>query len=205
VVDLREAREGMVRHIEAMGVRDARVLQAMREVPRHRFVPPGEVDHAHQDRPLPIGLGQTISQPYIVAFMAEALALTGVEHVLEVGSGSGYFAALLARLAADVVAVELEPDLATRSAAMLKELGVQTVAVHAGDGALGWPGSAPFDAIVLSCAALEVPPVLWSQLKPGGVLLAPLGPRFGIQYLVRFRGGPGSAEPLLGVAFVPLR
>lgn len=200
------AREAMVRHqIEARGVFDPRVLAAMRAVPRHRFAPPACLTEAYEDHPLPIGRGQTISQPYIVAFMAEALELDGEECVLEVGSGSGYFAAVLARLARRVVALELEPDLVARSAALLEALEIQNVEVHLADGAGGWPEAAPFDAIVLSCTALEVPPDLWDQLAPEGRLLAPLGSPWETQWLTRYRGGPEQPERLLPVAFVPLR
>ena len=205
-MDFRKAREAMVlTQIEARGVRDPRVLSAMREVPRHRFAPSASLPEAHEDHPLPIGRGQTISQPYIVAFMAEALALEGDESVLEVGSGSGYFAAILARLARRVVALELEPDLADRSSALLEELGIGNVDVHLADGARGWLEEAPYDAIVLSCTAREVPPDLWGQLTPGGRLLAPLGSPWEAQWLTLYRGGPGHPERLLPVAFVPLR
>ena len=159
--DRRLDRARMVREqIEARGVRDPRVLAAMREVPRHRFVPEENQALAHGDHPLPIGRGQTLSQPYIVAFMAEALELTGSETVLEVGAGSGYFAAVLGRLARRVEALELEPELAARSSTLLAELGFTNVGVHLGDGSLGWPPLAPFQAIVLSCAARDVPPAL---------------------------------------------
>ena len=205
-MDLRGAREAMVlRQIEARGVRDPRVLSALLEVPRHRFVPEWERSDAHGDHPLPIGRGQTISQPYIVAFMAEALELSGTERVLEVGSGSGYFAAVLARLALGVVALELEPELVTRSSALLAELGIGNVEVHLADGARGWAAGAPYDAIVLSCTAPAVPEALWDQLAPGGVLLSPLGSPWETQWLTRFRGGPAHPERLLPVAFVPLR
>ena len=205
-MDLRGAREAMVlRQIEARGVRDPRVLSALLEVPRHRFVPEWERSDAHGDHPLPIGRGQTISQPYIVAFMAEALELSGTERVLEVGSGSGYFAAVLARLARGVVALELEPELVARSSSLLAELGIGNVEVHLADGARGWAAGAPYEAIVLSCTAPAVPEALWDQLAPGGVLLSPLGSPWETQWLTRFRGGPAHPERLLPVAFVPLR
>ena len=206
MTDLRKAREAMVlTQIEARGVRDPRVLAALRDVPRHRFAPGGCQREAHEDHPLPIGGGQTLSQPYIVAFMAEALDLSGTERVLEVGSGSGYFAAVLARLARKVVALELEPELAARSAEVLADLGISTVEVHAADGAQGWPEEAPYDAIVLSCAAEAVPEALWPQLAPGGTLLAPLGAPWETQWLTRFRPGPSRPARLLPVVFVPLR
>lgn len=195
----------MQSQISARGVRDPRVLSAMIEVPRHRFVPPSLQAGAHGDHPLPIGCGQTISQPYIVAFMAEALELTGTERVMEVGSGSGYFAAVLACLAREVVALELEPELAARSAALLEELGIGKLAVHLADGSRGWPPSAPYEAIVLSCAAPSVPEPLWDQLGPGGRLLVPLGSPWETQWLTRYRGGPAHPERLLPVTFVPLR
>lgn len=205
-MDLRGAREAMVlRQIEARGVCDPRVLSALLEVPRHRFVPEWERSDAHGDHPLPIGRGQTISQPYIVAFMAEALELSGTERVLEVGSGSGYFAAVLARLARGVVALELEPELVARSSSLLAELGIGNVEVHLADGARGWAAGAPYEAIVLSCTAPAVPEALWDQLAPGGVLLSPLGSPWETQWLTRFRGGPAHPERLLPVAFVPLR
>ncbi len=205
-MDLRGAREAMVvTQIAARGVRDPRVLSALLEVPRHLFVPAAERAEAHGDHPLPIGRGQTISQPYIVAFMAEALELAGTERVLEVGSGSGYFAAVLARLAREVVALELEPELVARSSALLGELGVGNVMVHLADGARGWPGAAPYEAIVLSCTAPAVPEALWDQLAPGGILLSPIGTPWETQWLTRYRGGPAHPKRLLPVAFVPLR
>lgn len=193
--------------IRARGVRDPAVLAAMAAVPRHRFVPDSQLARAHEDAPLPIGLGQTLSQPYMVAWMAEALALTGAERVLEVGSGSGYAAAVLARLAREVHAVELEPELHARAVATLAELGVANVALHCGDGSAGWPGAAPFDAILLSCAATEVPPPLLAQVAPGGVLLLPLGSEGEVQTMVRLRraGAGWHREDLLAVRFVPLR
>jgi protein-L-isoaspartate(D-aspartate) O-methyltransferase len=206
MAELRRAQEAMVQtQIEARGVRDPRVLSALREVPRHRFAPAECQGEAHQDHPLPIGCGQTLSQPYIVAYMAEALRLSGTERVLEVGSGSGYFAAVLARLARKVVALELEPELAARSAERLTELGIPNVEVHATDGAQGWPEGAPYDAIVFSCATGAVPDALWQQLAPGGTLLAPLGLPWETQWLTRFRGDPSQPERLLPVVFVPLR
>lgn len=206
MADLRRAREAMVAtQIAARGVRDPRVLAAMTEIPRDRFVPVADRAEAHGDHPLPIGRGQTISQPYIVAFMAEALELVGAERVLEVGAGSGYFAAVLGRLARAVVALELEPELVARASTLLSELGVENVAVHLADGIRGWLGAAPYDAIVLSCTAPEVPDALWGQLAPGGILLAPLGTPWETQWLTRFRGGPDHPERLLPVAFVPLR
>ncbi len=201
-------RDAMVREqIEARGVRDPRVLAALRRVPRHRFVPAALAAEAHADRPLPIGAGQTISQPYIVAAISEALGLTGGERVLEVGAGSGYMAAVLAELAAEVFAVELEPGLHARAGATLAALGCANVHLACGDGALGWPERAPFAAILLSCAAERIPPALWDQLGPGGRLILPLGPDGGAQELVLARKLAGGSvfTRLMGVRFVPLR
>jgi protein-L-isoaspartate(D-aspartate) O-methyltransferase len=188
-------------------VRDPKVLEAMRTVPRHRFVPGELAAEAHADRPLPIGAGQTISQPYIVAAMAEALELTGSERVLEVGSGSGYMAAVLSILAREVHAVELEPELQRRAAPVLARLGCSNVHLKCGDGALGWPERAPFDAIVLSCAAAGIPPDLWDQLAMGGRIILPLGAPDATQELVLARKTPGGSriERLMAVCFVPLR
>lgn len=205
------ARRAMVREqIEGRGVRDRRVLEAMELIPRHSFVPAERQREAHADHPLPIGSGQTLSQPYIVAYMLEALALRGHERVLEVGAGSGYVAALLGLLAKDVYAVELEEALcegALERLDRLEYLGCGNVHLRCGDGALGWPSRAPFDAILLSCAAESVPEALWEQLAEGGRLLLPLGPSGGVQQLVRFEktGQRRRCVPLLAVSFVPLR
>ena len=196
----------MVRdQIETRGVRDERVLAAMRGVPRHRFVPDYQVGSAYRDSPLPIGQGQTISQPYIVAYMTELLALTGREKVLEVGTGSGYQAAILSRLAASVITVERFPSLACESARLLAELGYDNVRVEVGDGSLGWAEDAPYDAIIVTAASPEVPEPLREQLADGGRLVVPVGPRW-TQHLVRVRraGGRFQTESLIGVAFVPL-
>ena len=202
------AREYMVQsQIEGRGISDLRVLEAMRRVPRHRFVPEGLLIQAHEDHPLPLGLGQTISQPYIVALMAEALSLRGHERVLEVGSGCGYMAAVLALLAKDVYGIELEPELLQRSQGLLRTLGHDTIHLRCGDGALGWPEKAPFDAIVVSCAADRVPAPLWEQLAEGGRIILPLGTPYGSQELVvETKTAEGARTRTLGaVAFVPLR
>ncbi len=193
--------------IEARGVRDPRVLEALRRVPRHRFVPDPLQAQAYGDFPLPIGRGQTISQPYIVAFMAEALGLRAGDRVLEVGSGSGYAAAVLSRLCAEVYGIELERELYARSAALLPALGYGHIRLRCGDGFHGWRDAAPFDGILLSCATPEVPGPLWDQLKPGGRLLYPKGPEGGVQELVlvtKTRQGPREVR-LQPVRFVPLR
>ena len=201
-------RAAMVREqIEARGVRDARVLQAMRELPRERFVRPGWEAEAYDDNPLPIAAGQTISQPYIVAFMSEALQLRGGERVLEIGTGSGYAAAVLGRLAKEVHTVERHAVLAEGAAAALAALGVDNVQVHTADGTLGWPAAAPYDAIVVTAAGPEVPVALLAQLAVGGRLVMPVGEREGAQWLLRLTRAnehETRREVLMGVRFVPL-
>ena len=201
-------RDAMVREqIEARGVRDARVLQAMRELPRERFVRPGWEAEAYDDNPLPIAAGQTISQPYIVAFMSEALQLRGGERVLEIGTGSGYAAAVLGRLAKEVHTVERHAVLAEGAAAALAALGVDNVQVHTADGTLGWPAAAPYDAIVVTAAGPEVPVALLAQLAVGGRLVMPVGEREGAQWLLRLtrvNEHETRREELMGVRFVPL-
>jgi protein-L-isoaspartate(D-aspartate) O-methyltransferase len=201
-------REAMVStQIEARGVRDPRVLRAMRTVPRHRFVSEALREEAYSDRPLPIGRGQTISQPYVVAYMAEALKLGGGERVLEVGSGSGYAAAVLSLLAAEVYGIELEKELYERSVAVLEGLGYENVHLRHGDGFAGWPEKAPFDAILMSCSAPEIPGPLWRQLREGGRFLYPRGGEEGPQELVLVEKAPeGPREQRLHpVRFVPMR
>jgi protein-L-isoaspartate(D-aspartate) O-methyltransferase len=198
----------MVREqLEARGIRDARVLAAMRTVPRDRFVPETSRRSAYEDMPLPIGRGQTISQPYIVAYMAEALQLRGGERVLEVGSGSGYAAAVLSRIGSEVYGIEIEQELYDRSVVTIGELGYSNVHLRRGDGFRGWPEKAPFDAIVLSCAAEKIPEPLWEQLAVGGRLLLPRGSADAIQELVlvtKTAEGPRE-ERLAPVRFVPMR
>ena len=201
-------RNDMVDHqIAAMGIGNAQVLAAMRKVPRHVFVPEPLRAAAYADGPLPIGDGQTISQPYIVAYMTEALQLRGGEHVLEIGTGSGYAAAVLAEIAADVVTVERLPGLATQARTLLQQLGYRNVQVADGDGTLGWPAAAPYDAIVVSAGGPIVPPTLRGQLKPGGRLVMPVGPDTHGQTLVRVTRGTEDQdreEQLSLVSFVPL-
>jgi protein-L-isoaspartate(D-aspartate) O-methyltransferase len=201
-------RDEMVeRQIAARKVTDAKVLVAMRKVPRHEFVPEAQRDAAYSDGPLPIGNGQTISQPYIVAYMTEALKLTGGEHVLEVGTGSGYAAAVLAEIAGDVVTIERIAGLAASARAALQRLGYGNVEVVIGDGTLGWPAAAPYDAIVVTAGGPSVPPSLRAQLKPGGRLVMPVGDISYAQALVRVtRGDDGKdhQEELSLVSFVPL-
>ncbi|UCG38881.1 MAG: protein-L-isoaspartate(D-aspartate) O-methyltransferase [bacterium] len=202
------SREAMVRtQIEARGIRDQAVLQAMRQVPRHRFVPEARGKEAYGDHPLPIGLGQTISQPYIVALMTELLALEEDHKLFELGTGSGYQAAVASRIAARVFTVEIYEQLAASAAARLRDLGYENVAVRNGDGYSGWPEEAPFDAIVVTAAADHIPPPLLEQLKPGGRMVIPLGNPFFVQQLVLVtKDAEGRIEetPVIPVRFVPL-
>jgi protein-L-isoaspartate(D-aspartate) O-methyltransferase len=200
----------LVRRLIDQGIRDPRVLAAFARVPRSFFVPDEARDEAEADRPLEIGCGQTISQPYVVAAMAEALDLTGLERVLEVGTGSGYAAAILAEMmpvSAEIRSVEIIPQLAERARRVLAELGYPNVQIRVGDGALGWPEAAPFDAILVSAAPPEVPPALLDQLAPGGRLVLPVGPSPEQQELQLWRRVPsGRLEKrgLMQVRFVPL-
>lgn len=199
------ARTRMVReHVEARGVRDPRVLDAMLQIERHRFVQPELASEAYADRPLPIGEGQTISQPYIVGFMTEALRLRGDERVLEVGTGSGYQAAVLARLCAEVYTIEIVAPLAERAAATLRELGITNVHTRIGDGYAGWPEAAPFDAIMVTAAADHVPPRLLEQLAEGGRLVMPVGKEFQTLRRVTRTEHGFVEEDLLPVRFVPM-
>jgi protein-L-isoaspartate(D-aspartate) O-methyltransferase len=204
--DWERERRDMVRwQIAARGVKDEQVLEAMRVVPRHRFVPAHMRGSAYRDSPLPIGQGQTISQPYIVAYMTAALQLTGEDKVLEVGTGSGYQAAILSHIVRQVISVERLPRLAEEARRKLSELGYSMVRVVVADGTQGWPEDAPYDAIMVTAASPEVPDPLRQQLAEGGRLLVPVGPRH-TQELVRVRreGDAFHREDLLGVAFVPL-
>ena len=203
--DRASARGQMVRsQIEARGVRDPRVLEAMRAVPRHRFVPAAAQAMAYEDTPLAIPAGQTISQPYIVGVMSEAAKLEADDVVLEVGTGSGYQAAVLARLVRHVYSIEVVPELARVSAALLTELGHANVTVREGDGYAGWPEHAPFDAIIVTAAPPEIPAALREQLKVGGRMVVPVG--VGDQELrVIERTADGFNETtLMAVRFVPM-
>jgi len=196
----------MVREqIQARGVRDARVLAAMLKVKRHLFVPADEEENAYEDRPLVIGEGQTISQPYIVAFMTEALQLKARARVLEIGTGSGYQAAVLGELAREVYTIEIVKPLGERAAKLLARLGYRNIKVKIGDGYQGWPDKAPFDAIMLTAAPERVPAPLLQQLAVGGSLVAPVGP-LRDQRLIRITRSAGglSREELLPVRFVPM-
>jgi protein-L-isoaspartate(D-aspartate) O-methyltransferase len=199
-------RNAMVtQQIERRGVHDQRVLQAMRTVPRHEFIPESQRYAAYEDHPLPIGYSQTISQPYIVAAMTEVLKLQPDDTVLEIGTGSGYQAAVLATLVSNVYSIEIVPELAARAEATLKRLGYANVHVRAGDGYKGWPSEAPFDGIIVTCAPDEIPQPLLDQLADGGRLVIPVGGRFG-QELVRVTksGEKFQRENLMGVVFVPM-
>ena len=197
----------MVRsQMQARGIRDARVLDAMRAVERHRFVPEELSAQAYADFPLPIGEGQTISQPYIVALMSELADLSGDERVLEVGTGSGYQAAVLARLARTVFTIEIKPVLQARAARLLASLGLANVTALAGDGYYGIPSAAPFDVIMITAAVDHVPPPLLAQLVDGGRLVLPLGHPFAYQDLVVVtrKGGTYAIDHVLPVSFVPM-
>ena len=202
-----DARRAMVElQLRGRGITDSRVLAAMGKVPRHRFVPAAFSSLAYGDHPLPIGADQTISQPYIVALMTQWAAIKPGDKVLEVGTGSGYQAAVLAELTDQVFSLEIRPELARQAAARLRELGYSQVQVKCGDGYLGWPEEAPFDAILVTAAAPKAPRALEEQLKEGGRLVIPLGNPGGAQTLVRLRksGGKFTEEESLAVRFVPL-
>lgn len=205
--ELRASRLAMVRdQIEAKGVSDATTLEAIRAVPRHQFVAPHLRDHAYEDRPLPIEEGQTISQPYIVGYMTEVVRPRPGMKVLEVGTGSGYQAAVLAEAGVEVFSIEIFPFLAKQAEERLARLGY-TVQVRNADGFDGWPDEAPFDAIIVTAAAGFIPPPLLEQLKPGGRMIIPVGSIYGIQNLVRVdkqENGSLRTTTLLPVRFVPL-
>lgn len=205
-IDYDEARARMVaEQLVSRGISDERVLQAMHQVPRHLFVPESRRSQAYYDRPLSIGYGQTISQPYIVAYMTASLELTGEEKVLEIGTGSGYQTAILSHVARRVISIECIKELADSACKTLADLGYDTVEVIHGDGGVGLPDEAPFDAIMLTAAAPEVPTPLRQQLADGGRLVAPVGSRYD-QVLVRLwrRGEECERQTLGPVIFVPL-
>jgi len=201
-----EAIAGMVRGPAVPRRLDARVLEAMRTVPRHALVPEAVRVQAYEDRPLPIGYGQTISQPYIVALMTDLLRLAPDDVVLEIGTGSGYQAAVLAELVDRVYSLEIVPQLAERAAGDLARLGYDTVTVRAGDGYHGWEEHGPFDGIVVTAAASHIPPPLVAQLKPGGRMVIPVGAAFLVQQLMLVEvdeAGEIRTEAVLPVRFVP--
>lgn len=186
---------------------DDKVLQAMNRVPRHEFVPDKHKHQSYRNRPLPIGYGQTISQPAIVAIMTDLLQLEPTDKALEIGTGSGYQAAVLAALVEQVFSIEIVPELAERAAADLKRTGYSNVSTRQGDGYFGWEEQAPFDAIIVTAAADHIPPPLLKQLKPGGRMIIPVGSRFMVQHLVlvtKNAEGDIFTEQLLPVRFVPL-
>ena len=201
-----EQRERMVRdQLLARGITDERLLAAFRKVPRHRFVPPEFEAQAYTDHPLPIGAGQTISQPYMVALMTGRLGLQGHERVLEIGAGSGYQAAILAELTLEVFSVERVPDLLRAAAERLSALGCLNVHFTAGNGSLGWPQHAPYDAILVTAAAPDVPEPLLAQLADGGTMVLPIGPQEGQMLVeVRKRHGIVTQREVAGCVFVPL-
>ena len=196
----------MERDLRGRGIKEPRVLEVMSLVPRHLFVPKGQRWRAYQDRPLPIGDGQTISQPYVVALMTELLKLNGEERVLEVGTGSGYQAAVLSHLAREVYTIEIIPSLAKRAEERLQRLGYSNVHVKTGDGFFGWKEKGPFDAIVVTASAKKIPDPLWNQLHEGGRLVMPLGETHKTQRLLRATKikGNQSVETITGVLFVPM-
>lgn len=195
--------EMVERQIAGRGVKDLRVLEAMRTIPRHLFVPEAEMPHAYEDRPLPIGSGQTISQPYIVAFMTEQLHLTGSETVLEIGTGSGYQTAVLARLAKKVYSIEIRKELADEAAERLKRLGITNAEVKAGDGYNGWPEHAPFDGILVTAAPERIPPPLLEQLASPGRMVIPVGAFYQELKVIKREGAGYTEKSVLPVRFVP--
>jgi len=191
--------------LRGRGICSRRVLDAMSAVERHRFVPGNVIDQAYGDCPLPIGRGQTISQPYIVAYMTEALELSGGERVLEIGCGSGFQAAVLSYLGCSVLSVERVPALAKRARRVLDESGFGDVRVEVGDGSLGWPDEAPYERIIVTASGPQFPEALLGQLSDGGIGLMPVGVRWNQDLVrVRRRGGELVSENLLGCIFVPL-
>lgn len=201
-------REHMVKHtIELRGVSNPATLRAMRAVERHHFVESDLIRHAYADRPLPIGHGQTISQPYIVAAMTEMLRPKEGDVVLEIGAGSGYQAAVLAEIVDQVYTIEIVPALATLSKSRMRDLGYDNVAVKEGDGYFGWPEHAPFDGIIVTAAATHIPPPLIEQLKPGARLVIPVGPPMQVQNLMlveKQEDGTVTQRSVMPVRFVPL-
>ncbi len=203
--DFKAMREKMVEtQIKARGVKDPRVLSALRKVERHRFVPEEYLNSAYSDQPLPIGEGQTISQPYIVALMTELLELKGDEKVLEIGTGSGYQAAILAELAKEVYSIEIIESLASMAKNRLLELGYQNIKVKAGDGYLGWTEVAPFDAIIITAAPDHIPKPLINQLKEGGRMVVPVGTYTQELKKIVKRSGKIETTDVIPVVFVPM-
>jgi protein-L-isoaspartate(D-aspartate) O-methyltransferase len=193
--------------IAGQGITDEKVIDAMLNVPRHRFVPEAHQGNAYQNNPLPIGYGQTISQPYIVALMAELLEINPGDRVLEIGTGSGYHAAVLSELTPNVFSIEIVEPLGRQAAELYNELGYHTIQTNIGDGYYGWEEHAPFDKIIVTAAAGHVPPPLIEQLKPGGIIAIPVGSPYQTQILMRVhKSGDGGirTERILPVRFVPM-
>ncbi len=200
-------REQMVSNqIERRGVSDERVLAAMRSVPRHLFVPAKYRSSAYTDSPLPIGENQTISQPYIVAYMTEVLELKKSDKILEIGTGSGYQAAILGEIAREVYTIELIPTLGNRAGKLLDDLGYDNVHVRVGDGYKGWPDKAPFDAVIVTCAPEDIPEPLIRQLREGGKMIIPVGEQYRVQRLIlgKKKNGKLHTENVMSVSFVPM-
>jgi protein-L-isoaspartate(D-aspartate) O-methyltransferase len=203
--DYKQARQNMVEYqIKGRGIKDKNVLGAMLKVPRHLFVPEEMRDLAYRDEPLPIGHGQTISQPYIVGYMTEALKLQPGDRVLEIGTGSGYQTAILAEIVSEVYTIELIPELSLRAQETLKSLGYKNIEFLTGDGSKGWPEKAPFEAILVSAAPAEVPPALIEQLKIDGRLIIPVGTDSQELVLIKRTKKGWEKTRLIGVRFVPL-
>lgn len=201
-----QMRHKMVEYqIKARGIQDARVLEVLRKIPRHLFVPENLKDQAYNDEPLPIGSGQTISQPYIVAYMTEQLQLEGTERVLEIGTGSGYQAAVLAELVQRVYSIEIIPELSYQAQKVLDILGYTNIEFKIGNGYFGWPDAAPFDAIIVTAAPEKIPQTLIDQLKIGGRMIIPVGDFFQNLYLVEKKEDGIKKENKLPVRFVPLK
>ena len=204
---LQKARNDLVRDtIERRGISDPVVLKAMRDVRRHCFVPPNIISKAYRDTALPIGEGQTISQPYVVALMTDGLKLKSHYRVLEIGTGSGYQAAVLAKIVKEVYSIEIKEKLHQKSTQLLEDLGFTNIQTRHGDGYFGWPEAGPFDAIMITAAVNHVPPPLLKQLKDGGLLILPLGNPFSYQNLtlVIKKGGDYTTRSITGVLFVPM-
>ncbi|HKZ67013.1 MAG TPA: protein-L-isoaspartate(D-aspartate) O-methyltransferase [Chitinophagaceae bacterium] len=206
--DFAKRREEMVKaQIEKRGIKDAATLAALRKIPRHLFVPQNIIDDAYDDRPLPIGYGQTISQPFIVAYMTEIVKPKPDHRVLEIGTGSGYQAAVLSAIVKEVYTIEIVDSLGTQARNRLSKLNYKNITVKTGDGYHGWKEKSPFDAIVVTAAAEHIPPPLIEQLKEGGRMIIPIGSPFMVQQLmlVEKKGGKTRTSSLMPVRFVPFK
>lgn len=206
--DYRELLEKLIKEtIEKRGIKDRRVLEALRSIPRHLFIPGGDLELAYSDHPVPIGYGQTISQPYMVAYMLKELELEPHHKVLEIGTGSGYNAALLSKLAKEVYTVEYVPELARRAKNILTKLGIDNVHVFVGDGSMGLPEYAPYDRIIATCSAPQIPEPLVSQLKTNGILLVPVNEGYYdmLKKVRKLENGRIEVYDLMPCAFVPMR